>query len=147
MKTFPKSSSGFRSVISEQSWSGMSIPTRFTKFFGRDAPDGLSLSEKVLSNPEYCRETVERLMQLELELNGVEGNGYNEGYQKPTKDEKKEWLHNIVKHAIFGGKAEQYQHDFQRFLDTGKMPTSVPIHFRRKSKALGIDSLHTKIAE
>lgn len=117
------------------------IPTRFGKYFGKDAPDGLALVEKVLSNPEYCRETAERLMQLELELNGVEGLGYNDRYRKLTKNEKEEWFHNIVKTAIFGGKAEKYSSEYQAFLDTGQMPGSVPRHYRKKMDGLKLNQL------
>jgi hypothetical protein len=63
------------------------------------------------------------ILHPELELKDVEGMGYNDRNKTPTKDEKKEWLYNIVKAAIFGGKADMYSSEFQVFLDTGKMPT------------------------
>ncbi len=105
---------------------------RDNQFAGSISTILTSLEEKVLTNPDYCRETIERLLQLELELNGVEGLGYNDRYRKLTKDEKEERLHDIVKYAIFGKRAYQYSEEYQMFLDTGIMPTAVPLHYRKK---------------
>lgn len=126
----PNGSIGLRSEI---------IPTRFFKEFGKDAPDSLAIAQKVLSNPEYCREVVERLLQLELLLNGVEGLGYNERFRKPTPSEDKEWLHSLVKRAIFGNKAGEFEVEYQAFLDTGKLPKSLSLYYRKKMKAMDLE--------
>ncbi|RLC76526.1 MAG: hypothetical protein DRI61_13120 [Chloroflexi bacterium] len=115
------------------------IPTRFFKEFGKDAYDNLPIAQKVLSNPEYCRELVERLLQLELELNGVEGLGYNERFKEPKIYDYVVWFHNLVKCTIFGKKAANYSAEYQAFLDTGKLPKTIPLHYRKKMVELELD--------
>ena len=74
-----------------------------------------------------------------MELNGVEGLGYNERFKQPKKNECVEWLNNLTKSAIFGKKAPNYSSQYQAFLDSGKFHKDTPRHFRKKMLALELD--------
>ena len=124
------------------------IAGSFFKEFGKTSPDSLPLSMKVLSNPEYCRETAERLLQLELYLNGQEGLGYNERFKEPEMNEYVTWFNEFTMNAIFGKKAANYEAEYQMFLDTGKIPTSIPLHFRKKMAEMQLDKfMHRVLAK
>lgn len=120
------------------------IAGSFFKQYGKDTPDSLPMSMKVLSNPRYCMEEAQRLLQLELYLNGMEGLGYNIRFHKPTENEKEEWLLQLIQEAIFGKKAEKYAPEFQVWVDTGKIPGTLPANYKKKFRALKLDGYHFK---
>lgn len=109
-------------------------PTRYMKIACADATDKIPIAFKVLTNPAWCRETMERYLQLELWQNGMNGLGYNERYHEWKNPEPEIVQLNLVKAAIFGSldKAAKYESPFQAFLDTGILPGTIPHNYRKK---------------
>ncbi len=114
------------------------IPTRYMKYSYADADD-LPLSQKVLSNPEWFRETIEYLFCFELQHNGINGQGYNRRFKEWKNPNLDETFITMVKTSIFGSleKAAKYHIQFQSFLDTGKLPKTLPAHYKKKMEAFG----------
>lgn len=115
-------------------------PTRFIKLAMGDSNDNLAIAFKVLSNPAYCREMIERFLHFELFHNGILGSGYNQRYAEwkfPDVDENsKKWL--CV--AAFGDRYEKYYPYFEKMLQTGQVPSAVPSNFKKRMMELGIIS-------
>lgn len=115
-------------------------PTRYMKLACADATDRVPVSSKVLTNPAWVRETMERYLQQELWQNGINGFGYNERYREWKNPEPDKLQMNLIKASLFGSldKAAKYESQFQALLDTGIMPNKLPPGCKKKLLDLGI---------
>ena len=112
------------------------IPTRFIKFLTLD-DDELPISQKVLSNPAYVREIVERLFQFELKQNGVRGHGYNKRFKNQWHPEHEGLSTSLIGKAIFGRNADRYEIELEK-IKGGRIANTVPIYYRKKMVEMGI---------
>ncbi|MCK5017192.1 MAG: hypothetical protein KAS32_08975, partial [Candidatus Peribacteraceae bacterium] len=134
-KAYPK----FRDMDNQIMIRHEMIPTKIMKHICADAEDEIPIASKVLSNPAYCRETIERFFQFELKHNGTNGFGYNNRYREWKNPDPRSLIHQTVRTAIFGSedKYHKFKPQFQSFLDTWILPSGFPANYRKRMLELG----------